>query len=111
MQARNSILFLFSLIIDKVEHYFPLCIGFFNTFVIVFLNNLMILSVLYNEDINPLSHVMHIYLLIFISSIWIFIGYTDIFVLCCQVCQISLWISSSDEACSSSFLDYLNALI
>lgn len=83
MQARNSILFLFSLIIDKVEHYFPLCIGFFNTFVIVFLNNfLMILSVLYNEDINPLSHVMHIYLLIFISSIWIFIGYTDIFLFC-----------------------------
>ena len=61
INARNSILFLFSLIINKDEHYFPLCIGFFNTSLTVFLNNIIkILSVSYNEDINTLSHVMHI---------------------------------------------------
>ena len=61
IKARNTMLFLFSLIINKVEHYFPLCIGFFNTSLTVFLKNILkILSVSYNEDINTLSHVMHI---------------------------------------------------
>lgn len=60
IKARNTILFLFSLIINKVEHYVPLCTGLFNTFLTVFLNNILkILSVSYNEDINTLSYVMH----------------------------------------------------
>lgn len=60
IKARNTILFLFSLIINKVEHYVPLCTGLFNIFLTVFLNNILkILSVSYNEDINTLSYVMH----------------------------------------------------
>ena len=60
IKARNTILFLFSLIINKVEHYVPLCAGLLNTFLTVFLNNILkILSVSYNEDINTLSYVMH----------------------------------------------------